>query len=248
MHEKEIFGSCAYGPHRPGAAAGGERRRRQMRQNLTWELNGTTLTISGSGDMYDYYSYEDPWGSTVETVVFSADMTSIGNYAFQGTGLTEVTIPEGVTKIGKTAFYNCVSLQAVSLPSTLKTIGEDAFKHTGLTSVAIPGGVTAIGASAFRDCQNLAAVTIASGANKSIKGNAFYDCGSLTTVTLGSGVTTIGNYAFQNCDLTEISIPASVTSIGDSAFYIIRIWRPSRSWTARTTQPSKNSLLKTAAV
>ena len=71
---------------------------------------------------------------------------------------------------------------------------------------------------------------------------------SITAVMIGSGVTTIGNYAFQNCDLTEISIPASVTSIGDSAFYIIRIWRPSRSWTARTTQPSKNSLLKTAAV
>lgn len=175
MHEKEIFGSCAYGPHRPGAAAGGERRRRQ---NLTWELNGTTLTISGSGDMYDYYSYEDPWGSTVETVVFSADMTSIGNYAFQGTGLTEVTIPEGVTKIGKTAFYNCVSLQAVSLPSTLKTIGSGAF---------------------------------------------------------------------YGCDLTEISIPASVTSIGDSAFYIIRIWRPSRSWTARTTQPSEITLFTCAS-
>ena len=53
----------------------------------------------------------------------------------------------------------------------------------------------------------------------SIGNYAFYNCDSLTSVTIPNSVTSIGNYAFYNCDsLTSVTIPNSVTSIGDRAF------------------------------
>ena len=124
-------------------------------------------------------------------------VTTIDDYAFSGcTGLTSVTIPEGVTSIGSSAFSGC----------------------TGLTSVTIPESVQTIGSSAFYGCSGLHEVTI--GKNVTSIGNyAFYDCTRLTSVTIGDGVTTIGDYAFNSCSsLTSVTIPESVDSIGNYAF------------------------------
>ncbi len=49
---------------------------------------------------------------------------------------------------------------------------------------------------------------------------AFSDCDSLTSITIPGSVTTIGDRAFYNCEsLTSVTIPDSVTSIGSYAFY-----------------------------
>ena len=53
----------------------------------------------------------------------------------------------------------------------------------------------------------------------SIGNYAFQDCPSLTSVTIGNSVTSIGYRAFENCSsLTSMTIPNSVTSIGEAAF------------------------------
>ena len=83
--------------------------------NLTWTyVEATyTLTISGTGDMYDYSILSlAPWYSlrnSIEKVIIKNSVTSIGFSAFSGcSGLTSVTIPNSVTSIGDWAFYNCI--------------------------------------------------------------------------------------------------------------------------------------------
>ncbi len=108
----------------------------------------------------------------------------------------DVTIPEGVTEIGSSAFKDCANL----------------------TSVTIPEGVTEIGSSAFEGCANLTSVTIPEGVTK-IGFRAFYGCANLTSVTIPEGVTEIEESTFSCCaNLTSVTIPKSVTKIGKDAF------------------------------
>ena len=192
--------------------------------NLTYTLNleSYELTITGSGDMYDY-SYLSPWytyASSITSITLPDNMTSIGDYAFLDcTSLTSITIPDGVTTIGEGAFCYCTSLTSITIPDAVTSIGSYAFEEcTSLTSVTIGSGATSIGDYAFCECTSLTSITIPD-AVTSIGSSAFYGCSSLTSVTIGSGVTSIGSSAFRDCSsLKSITIPDGVTSIGASAF------------------------------
>ena len=85
---------------------------------MYWTLEDGTLTISGTGAMYNF-SYPDyaPWyssHSSIKTVDIKQGVTSIGDWAFYWcSSLTSVTIPSSVTSIGYYAFYGCDSLTDV---------------------------------------------------------------------------------------------------------------------------------------
>ena len=168
--------------------------------------------------------------------------------AFAQSGLSEYTIPEGVTTIGDWAFGGCRGLTSVTIPNSVTTIGERAFVACeNLTSVTIPESVTSIGYNAFRGCTGLTEfkgkfavdncclivnATLKAFASNSglseytipdevqvIGVSAFYGCTGLTEVTIGKNVQTIGESAFYGCTgLSEVTIPESVTTIGDDAF------------------------------
>ena len=129
--------------------------------NLTWTLDSEgVLTISGSGDMHDYGSFDAPWygsKSMVKSAVIADGVTSIGVYAFyECRSLTSVTILDSVTLIDDAAFYNCSSLTSVTIPDSVTSIGSSAFEGcASLTSVTIPDSVTSIGWSAFKGCASL---------------------------------------------------------------------------------------------
>ena len=113
-------------------------------------------------------------------------VTEIGEFAFTNcSGLTKVTIPEGVTSIGDGAFQGCGSLTEVTIPKSVETIGNGAFGFcSSLTEVTIPEGVTSIGDSAFINCSSLTEVTIPKSV-ETIGERAFYQCEALTTVHYG---------------------------------------------------------------
>lgn len=173
-------------------------------------------------------------------------------------------IPDGVTSIGSEAFWNCGKITSITLPEGLKEIDDRAFSDCiGLTSITVPQSVTSIEKHSFQGCylqaENItnsseldltdygltiidsdkdrfcirgnelvkfrdmdldygASITIPEGVT-SIGNFAFEDCIRMTNITIPEGVTSIGYGAFSGCeDLESVTIPDSVESIGDCAF------------------------------
>ena len=147
-------------------------------------------------------------------------VTKVGSSAFIGcSSLTSITIPNSVTEIGYSVFEGCTNLKSITIPNGVTSIGDSAFEGcTSLKSITIPNGVTSIGDSAFEGCTSLTSITLPDSVT-SIGFGAFIGCSSLTSITIPDSVTCIGDSAFNGCtSLTSITIPDSVTSIGESAF------------------------------
>ena len=210
--------------------------------------------IAVTSGAYDYILVNNGTGARItaysgsESVVVIPDtidgypVVSIGSYSFASlSGITDVTVPEGVTDIGSCAFYNCTalikvslpdslldieyaafygctSLSAIELPEDLVSISGYAFYSCDLTSVTIPRNVTIIGDSVFENCYDLTSVSIA-GDLPIIGSGEFARCLNLTSIDIPESVTAIGDGAFYGClSLTEINIPANVTTIGNAIF------------------------------
>ncbi len=198
--------------------------------DLTWRYDEDTgtLTIEGSGEMYDYGNFIDenkaaPWDDfnrKITSVQFPDELTSIGDYAFYDCfGLESLTLPAGVRSIGEHAFSYCEVLSSVTFPESVTSIGKSAFYYcVWLRSVTIPEGVSTIEDDTFCGCSGLTSVTIP-GSVTSIGDSAFSGCSGLTSVTFPESVISIGKLAFQKCaGLTRVTIPERVTAIGGGAF------------------------------
>ena len=194
--------------------------------NATWALTTVddklVLTISGSGEMYNYrYREELPWRDfeDIDEVVIEDGITHIGSNAFNGCDLKNVTIPDSVTSIGSNAFYNCRNMSDITIPDSVTSIGGGAFeKCSGLTSITIPDNVTIIEISTFQNCENLTSVELPEGITR-INAYAFDGCSALQSITIPDSVTSMELAVFSSCtSLKEIIIPEKVTSIGSYSF------------------------------
>ncbi len=123
-------------------------------QNCTGELIINSKRIV-EPDSYSHWNKD----SKFTKLTIGDNITKIG-YTFHGcTSLESVTIPNSVTEIGKSAFWECSSLTSVTIPESVTKIGESAFYEcSSLTSVTIPESVTKIGEWAFASCTSLASV------------------------------------------------------------------------------------------
>ena len=190
-------------------------------ENLIWELDEEgTLIISGEGEMDDYNPFKAPWGDTIEKLIINDGVTRIGKSAFgYCESLNSVTIPDSVTSIGSLAFEYCTSLTNIMIPNKVKHIANYAFEGCkNLTNVSIAVGVTSIGEGVFSNCYNLSDIIIPSSITN-IGPYAFSSCSSLVNITIPSSVTYIGDSAFQSCrNLTSVELPDTITSIESSTF------------------------------
>ena len=157
---------------------------------------------------------------TDEDVSIPEGVTKIGNLAFRDcTGVTHITIPNGVTIIGGWAFSGCTELTGITIPESVTEIGYGAFRGcTGLSSITIPENVTIIGYEAFSGCTGLTGIIIPEGVTQ-IENGTFQNCTNLTSITIPESVTEICYEAFSGCTkLTSIIVPKSVSEIVGWAF------------------------------
>ena len=248
-------------------AAEEAKKEKQAQRELMEDPN----SVSALKKIWSYKKLEDGTlkitsykGSDTEVVIPSvigkAKVSVIGEDAFSASSwgrktvnydirkkITTVTIPEGITEIEKSAFYECESLEKVQLPGTLKTIGAVAFRSCeNLREVSGLAGVKIIDVKAFWNC----------GALKDENGYAVVDgillgyygrdtslripdgvrsivtlsCGSsymnydpeknIKEIILPEGLQQIGESAFEGFKaLSSVTVPASVKMIGTKAFY-----------------------------
>ncbi|MCI7212320.1 MAG: leucine-rich repeat domain-containing protein, partial [Ruminococcus bromii] len=139
-------------------------------QGITYSVDdeNKTLTISGTGEMENYDSNTPPWSSYRNSV-------------------TKIVIKDGVTSLGKYAFYNFIALEKIEIPSSVKSIGYDCFSN----------------------CKSLKTVTIEEGC-ESIENYAFYKCTALEKIEIPLSVHSIGDDAF--CSAYDVTIYAKTGS------------------------------------
>jgi hypothetical protein len=115
----------------------------------------------------------------------------------------KIVLPDSVTRIGHSAFRNCVNLEEITIPDSVERIDGSAFDGCSkLKKIRIPDGVAKISEFVFNECV------------------------SLEEIMIPDSVTEIGDYALwmsydgypQDSKLTSIVVPASVTAIGQGAF------------------------------
>lgn len=134
----------------------------------------------------------------------SAGITSIGDFAFAGTAISEVSFAsDGVglsaVTVGAYAFYGCEDLETLTF--------------------ADGSNVTELGTGAFKDCEKLPEVIIPA-SMKTVGDEAFANCGTYdysftVTIARGTNQLTFGNGVFSGCTIDTLSIPSNVTLSAD---------------------------------
>jgi hypothetical protein len=130
-----------------------------------------------------------------------------------------ITIPEGVTVIGKEVFENFECLKSVEMPNSVNHIGIWAFYMCkNLKKVKMSNNLNSIATGAFAECVNLEDLVLPNSV-KYIGKKAFTECSSLKKISLPNSIEVIEDEAFSDCyALESVIIPDSVKSIGKDVF------------------------------
>lgn len=163
--------------------------------------------------------------SSFEELQYFTGLNEIGENAFSYSSISQVTLPEGLSTIKRSAFADTNNLKTIDFPSSLQEIETNAFFYGGLTQIVIPKTITKIGIEPFFACP-IETITVDSE-------NAYYDsrenCHALIeTATnrlivgtadafIPNTVASIGGGAFyggSNRNRASLEIPSSVVNIG----------------------------------
>lgn len=147
----------------------------------------------------------------------------IGNgFGHYGGDSSDITLPDGITKVGNRVFYNNKNINTVDLPSSVNEIGDFAFARSSLKMIDIPDGTEKIGYAAFYNCNDLERVNVP-GSVKSIELGAFDGTRFINnwkSIEDGNNFLVLGDgilVAYKGHG-TEVVIPNSVKKIGPGVF------------------------------
>ncbi len=177
--------------------------------SINADINNSTYT-SMDGVLYNQAgTILITWPGGLTNISIPLGVTSVGYWAFAGcTSLTNIAIPQGVTSIGNWAFADCTGLTSITIPESVTDIRNYVFSNcSSLTSISIPESVTSIGDDAFDGCTGLTNINV--------------EINNLTYTSMDGVLYNQAGTILIQCPegLTGIIIPQGVTNIGERAFY-----------------------------
>lgn len=178
-------------------------------------------------------------GNGLKNIVIPNKTKRLGYYAFRNCKeLTEVTLPESVTKIPSGIFEGCCSLKTVNAPnvdtvcdhafydcknleafdfSKLQSLEHMAFAYTGIHEAIFSDRLVNLGTVIFFNCKNLQIVDMKTCKIQKIPYQCFCFCDRLKDVQLSQDVTAFDNDCFYRTKLNKLVINAG-TYVDDNAF------------------------------
>lgn len=159
------------------------------------------VTAIGDSAFFDCYS--------LTALSIPASIREIRNYAFSGSSIKELDIPEGqMRRIGDGAFLACKNLKSITIRFGLEELGNDVFKQCySLANVSLPNSINKVGNDCF----------VGSNVSQPICTDRwFLRCPrkNVKSLTIRDGITQVAGGAFSGCEIETINLPSSVTHLG----------------------------------
>ena len=184
----------------------------------------STVTFIGPSAFYECHN--------ISAMSIPEGVTSIEEGTFMYCwNLTLVAIPSTVKSVGEYAFYGCEKMASINFPASVKSLADYSFFGCdSLRFLRIPATLTSIGTGVFTGCDSVEYIRVdGNNPNYSSDGDVLFDKAKKGLIQYPAGkpvdayivpdsVKTIGDYAFQDCDIGTIVLPSGLTGIGDHAF------------------------------
>lgn len=142
-------------------------------------------------------------------------LQEIGAYAFCGTPISNVKVPEGIAEFAEGVFKDCSNLHEINYPASLTRIGAYAFAGSGISYVQLPDNVKSIGEGAYMNSK--ACFFICSDDITELPDNVFANSW-MKLFRCPKNLRRIGKQAFENTNVVSIELPDSLLEIGEGAF------------------------------
>lgn len=147
--------------------------------------------------------------SSLKYINLHENIKYLGEGCLEGTAISDIVIPESVTRINLYAFRNCLNLEKVEIKSNITSLPVHCFRScSSLKEVKLPSGLTKIKDATFSGCEKLSQINIPDNVT-SIGASAFSGCKSLSEITIKNNVQTMGSGVFANDKNLVINCEAS---------------------------------------
>ncbi len=184
---------------------------RQMKNLVEIQIPDMDITELPADAMKDCWQ--------LERVTLPTKLLTINGYAFYNTGVSNLTLPSGLTTItGSHNFYNCDSLKSIIIPDGVTSLPYRCFYDCDLlASAKLPAALASMGSYCFYSC-DLKTINIP-GTLTVVPADAFEYNENMTSVVLNEGIAELNDYSFRGCiSLQELTCPSSLRVIHSSAF------------------------------